>query len=308
MSHISHLKALQALELAIRKGSLKAAAEELNITAAAIGQRIKLLEDYLNVQLLQRGPHGVSPSPLLRLVMDDLEAGFKAIEKAAKILKQESRNEVVITADPSWYESWLRPRLAAFKGSYPDIQLLINPQQKSRVIKTDCRIEFAPDSNSAQCLFKDYLAPVVAKSIVQAFQAKEQPLDIQQLPLLHLDLYQPDPEALNWPLWVKKFAHPNANAKRGARFSHSTYALAAAASGAGLLLCGIALAQKALQHKKVVMPFTLQEGQWTSFGYQLFVAKESQQRPQVDKFCSWLLKESSITNDWLIGLVNSDGK
>ena len=48
MSGMSYLKSLQAVDLALRTGSLAAAADALAITPAAVGQRIKALEDYLN--------------------------------------------------------------------------------------------------------------------------------------------------------------------------------------------------------------------------------------------------------------------
>jgi LysR family glycine cleavage system transcriptional activator len=49
MALVTHLRSLQALEMAVRKGSLNAAAGELGITPAAVGQRIKMLEDYLGL-------------------------------------------------------------------------------------------------------------------------------------------------------------------------------------------------------------------------------------------------------------------
>jgi LysR family glycine cleavage system transcriptional activator len=51
---LSHLKSLQALELALRLGSLRAAGRMLWITPAAVGQRIKALEDHLGVELMVR--------------------------------------------------------------------------------------------------------------------------------------------------------------------------------------------------------------------------------------------------------------
>jgi LysR family glycine cleavage system transcriptional activator len=45
MVAVTHLKSLQAVELAIRKGSLKEAADVLGITPAAVGQRVRALED-----------------------------------------------------------------------------------------------------------------------------------------------------------------------------------------------------------------------------------------------------------------------
>ena len=55
MTMPSHLKSLQAIELALRSGSLAKAAEALSITPAAVGQRIKALEDYLGLELVVRG-------------------------------------------------------------------------------------------------------------------------------------------------------------------------------------------------------------------------------------------------------------
>ena len=49
---LSHLRSLQALEYALRAGSLKDAASGLGITPAAAGQRIKALEEYLGLSLI----------------------------------------------------------------------------------------------------------------------------------------------------------------------------------------------------------------------------------------------------------------
>ena len=57
----THLKSLQALEMAIRVGSLKGAADQLGITPAAVGQRIRSLENYLGTDLLMRGRSGLQP-------------------------------------------------------------------------------------------------------------------------------------------------------------------------------------------------------------------------------------------------------
>ena len=54
----SHLKSLQAVESAIRFGALTREAEALSITPAAVGQRIKALEDYLGLELVVRGRSG----------------------------------------------------------------------------------------------------------------------------------------------------------------------------------------------------------------------------------------------------------
>ena len=70
---LSHLKSLQALEIAVRLGSLKHAANVLAITPAAVGQRVKALEDYLGIDLLERGRSGLRPTPQLRIVPQELD-------------------------------------------------------------------------------------------------------------------------------------------------------------------------------------------------------------------------------------------
>eukprot|EP01035_Chromulina_nebulosa_P040183 gene40183-54333_t len=79
----SHLRALQALELALRTGSLTGAAARLAITPAAVGQRVKALEDYLGIDLLVRGRSGLQPTPELSGALVHLHAAFRELALAA---------------------------------------------------------------------------------------------------------------------------------------------------------------------------------------------------------------------------------
>ena len=86
MAVTTHLKSLQALELAVRTGSFKAAAETLGITPAAIGQRIRSLEDCLGTDLLVRGRSGLQPTRELELALSELQTAFKALDNTTEIL------------------------------------------------------------------------------------------------------------------------------------------------------------------------------------------------------------------------------
>ena len=44
---VTHLNGLKALEVTLRTGSFRAAADELGVTAAAVGQQIRTLENFL---------------------------------------------------------------------------------------------------------------------------------------------------------------------------------------------------------------------------------------------------------------------
>ena len=53
-----YLNALRAFEASARHQSFSAAADELNVTPAAVGQLVKSLEDYLGLTLFQRSTGG----------------------------------------------------------------------------------------------------------------------------------------------------------------------------------------------------------------------------------------------------------
>ena len=55
---LAYLNALRALESSARLGSFARAAEELGVTPAAVGQQVRVLEDYLGRKLFRR--HGQS--------------------------------------------------------------------------------------------------------------------------------------------------------------------------------------------------------------------------------------------------------
>src|SRR5215472_13330224 len=94
----SHLRSFQALELALRTGSLQAAAEALWVTPAAVGQRIKALEDYLGIDLLVRGRSGLKPTPELSGALGHLRAAFEELDTVANLLNLQRGDQIHVAA------------------------------------------------------------------------------------------------------------------------------------------------------------------------------------------------------------------
>ena len=80
---LSHLKSLQAIELALRFGSLRKAADALSITPAAVGQRIKAIEDYLGLELVVRGRSGLPAPPAVYDALGHISAAPTALSQYA---------------------------------------------------------------------------------------------------------------------------------------------------------------------------------------------------------------------------------
>ena len=64
-----HLQTFHYIEAIVRAGSIRAAAETLNITASALNRRIQRFEDEFGSDIFERLPRGVRLSPAGKLVL-----------------------------------------------------------------------------------------------------------------------------------------------------------------------------------------------------------------------------------------------
>jgi LysR family glycine cleavage system transcriptional activator len=304
---ISHLKSLQALELAVRQGSLQAAATALWVTPAAVGQRIKALEDYLGVDLLMRGRSGLRPTAELSGALAHLRTAFAELEMVATLLNLQRSDQIYIAASSDFVELWLRPRLGSFRAEYPQIRFSINGEGDApiRIGPVDCEIRFDLPRREAneELLFSDFVLPVSSPEIVRRL-ARVKPRDrLEGFPLLHVDFYKDDPQAPNWADWVKVHRLRRTEPNRGIRFQRIQPALEAIAAHSGVAICGLALLESRVTGGALDFPFSLTAGCWTAHAFQARFRPDALLRPQVRRFREWLAAQSSETREWLARTV-----
>lgn len=307
---LTHLKSLQALQLALRCGSLKGAAELLAITPAAVGQRVKALEDYLGIELIARGRSGLKPTPAFAHALTHLDAAFRELESVADILDMQRGHEIHIAATPDFAELWLQPRLHQFKILHPNIRFCINGEGEAaiRIAPMDCEISFGPrraGSSSDILLFPDFVLPIASPEIAQRLMKLSRRERLEGFPLLHLDFYKNDPAVPNWSAWIKQRRLRRTAPDRGIRFQRTSRALEAVLASAGLTLCGVALLSAVVEDASVSMPFPVSAGAWTSHAFQARIRSDALVRPQVRQFKDWLIKEGSQTRQWLNRLAGA---
>jgi LysR family glycine cleavage system transcriptional activator len=303
----SHLKSLQALEMACRLGSLQAAARALSITPAAVGQRIKALEDYLGVDLLTRGRSGLAPSATLAPALGHLRAAFRELEAASELLDLQRGHEIHVAAASDFAELWLRPRLAEFREAHPNISFCINGEGDAplRIGSVDCEVSFAPvvGQEGRDLLFRDFLVPVSSPENLQRISRIPSDARLEGFPLLHLDFYRDDPAAPNWPTWLATHGHRRSAPERGIRFQRISAAIEAVIADAGLAICGLALLRDWLDDSRLVLPFPVATGSWTTHAFQARYRADALQRPQLRRFRDWLADRARDTDAWLHGLA-----
>lgn len=299
MAAPTHLRSFQALDAALRYGSLTAAADRLSITPAAVGQRIKVLEDYLGMDLLTRGRSGLSPTPAVAAVVDRLRTAFRELESAAEALDLQRGHEIHIAALTDVAELWLKPRLDRFRAEHPNILFCINGEGDAplRLGPVDCEISFGPatDEPNRDILFRDFIVPIGSPENVRRIAQTAERDRLEGFPLLHLDFYKDDPAAPDWPDWVRVEGFRRTSPQRGIRFQRLAPALQAVRADAGLTLCGLALIAEVLDDGTVSMPFPLSTGRWTSHAFQARFRADSLVRSQVRRFRHCLSQEAEKT-------------
>jgi len=309
MAAPTYLRSLQALELAVRHGSFVGAAADLGVTPAAVGQRVKALEDYLGVELLIRGRAGVRPAPGLESALPRLRQAFQALEAAAEELELQRGRELHIAAASDFVDLWLRPRLEQFRTAHPSILFNINGEGDAplRLGRVDCEIGFGAvaDDPLRSLLFRDYVVPVASPENVERTAGIDVRTRLEGFPILHLDFYRDDPAGLSWPDWVDANGVSRTAPNRGMRFQRICSALDAVGAHAGVTLCGLALIADRLDAGAVALPFPTAMGRWSAHGFVAQFRRDHQGQRHVERFRDWLVAQARLTSDRLERIVGS---
>ncbi len=288
MPETSHLKALQALELAVREGSLKAAAEKLGITPAAVGQRVRALEDYLGTDLLLRRRSGLRPTRELELALADLHGAFAALDRVTEALDFQRTTEIHIVADPDWAELWLLPKLAAFREENPNIRFCVNGagDVPLRLGSPDLRV--FRKAEGGDILFRDLLVPVTGPDNPRRIADWDPVNQMEGMPLLHLKEQIDSEDCPGWVDWFDRFGQRQSGPDRGIHYKNARLALEAVRQNVGFLVCGLSLVVQDLVRGTIVQPFSAEQHLVAPAPYRLELRPDAGKRPQLQAFVKWL--------------------
>lgn len=286
----SHLKSLQALDLAIREGSLKGAAEKLGLSPAAVGQRIRTLEDYLGTDLLVRGRSGLRPTAELQAALGDLAEAFEALDRVTETLDFQRVTEIHAVVDTDLAELWLKPRLPAFREEHPNILFCINGEGdvRMRLGAPDIRIEYG-DKTKGRPLFTDRLVPVCSADNMRRIADYDAENEMEGMPLLHLEAQRDRADCPGWEAWFAEYGLRETGADRGPHYRHARVALEAARTDVGFLICGLSLVERDLESGALQLPYGTEKSLLAPHPYRLWVQDKSLARPQLRRFVDWLM-------------------
>lgn len=120
------LNALRAFETAARHGSFAAAAEELGVTAGAVSQHVKALEDWAGIALFDRQAQGVTLTEAGHQVLPAFTKAFNQMAVALNGLRDLApKTEVRIAAPTALAQGWLSDRLARIAQALPQVAVTV---------------------------------------------------------------------------------------------------------------------------------------------------------------------------------------
>lgn len=110
-------------EAAARCGSFAAAAIELGVSASAISQQVRLLEDRLGVRLFERRPQSLAVAPPGQKLLATLTNAFDLIENSLSAL-QPPQELLTLSMPAVFAASWFLPRMKSFRNNYPRFEVV----------------------------------------------------------------------------------------------------------------------------------------------------------------------------------------
>ena len=293
------LNALRAFEASARLRGFSRAAEELNVTPAAISHQIKGLEEYLGARLFKRANRTLMLTPEGQTLLPGVQRGFSAFREAMEAFGlYDEAGLLNIAVTPSFASRWLVPRLESFNLAYPDIDIrmttsmgLIDYDRDGIEVGVRYGSGDYPDLVVEHLLSHDTL-PVCNPRLLEGDRKLEKPEDLAHFTLLHDDGHRDIETFPDWGMWLKAAGVTNVDPSHGLRFDNAAAAQGAAVEGLGVALGRTTLISDDLAAGRLVCPFDL--ALHSDFGYWIVYPENRIKRPKVRAFRDWLIEEARI--------------
>jgi LysR family glycine cleavage system transcriptional activator len=296
----NHLNALRAFEAAARHLSYVAAADELNVTPAAVGSLVRGLEAVVGVELFHRsqaGPARLELTEAARAVLPELQAGFDHLTVAFERLKA-ARGQIIIslTVPPAFADKWLLPRVERFAAAHPLFDLRIDTS--GRLVdfaaeRVDVGIRYGGGRWSglkSTFLLRDAFFPVCSPALLEGTHPLQGPQDLKHHTLIHDRSMAFEGAFPTWRTWLQVAGFPNINCERGLQINDSAAAYQAAMNGSGVALGRTTLVALDLAAGRLVRPFG--EAVECELAYFLVHRPKADSDPGIAAFKNWVCNEA----------------
>ena len=296
-----HLNALRAFEASARHQSFSAAATELHVTPAAVGQLVRTLEEWLGTPLFHRGSSGrarLVATEAAERALPDIRAGFDRLTAGLERLKEGSASGVLtVTVSPAFAAKWLLPRLDRFHDAWPDTDVRLDTSLKPVDFvaqRIDIGVRYGRGSWPglvAEKLMDEEVYPVCSPEWLRRQARLKTAKELARATLIHdlsMDAHEGFP---TWEAWLRQAGADGGSAGRGMKINNSAAVLQAAIEGQGVALARSVMANDDVASGRLLRLFP--EISFASpLAYYVVYRGESASLPRIAAFRAWLLAEA----------------
>lgn len=289
------LSALRTFDTAARHLSFTKAAEELCVTQSAVSRQIRLLEEFLDLQLFERGHRTLALTAEGERYQRDIAGIFAQMDLATRRLRRDRRREVLkIQTYTTFTMRWLIPRLRGFQEQYPEIEVQLTASLKpvdfsNSDIHGAVRAGHGEWPVRADKLCDTYLVPVCSPQFAQTAFSGEGAETLDDKTLLH-SLGRPN----DWDVWFSGAGISYGDLDRGHRFESSSMSYQAAQKGLGVAIGQRFLVEDDLRSGLLVTP--IEKHVYSNETYYFLSSPRYSGIPRLELFREWLIEEARTTS------------
>lgn len=300
-----NLNSLKIVESAARHRNFTRAGEEQFITASAVSQRVKSLEDQLRFKIFLRGGNAVSLTPEGETYVSRVREALERIVAASMEATGQSQEHVLkISVLPTFAARWLFPRLPLFQRQYPDIEMRVSTSYATHEFSTsdfDVEIRYGDGrfpELSADLLFKEDLTPVCSRKLFHEILGNKPLSKVKPEDLRHFTLLHSDTCTQNWQSWLD-FAGAGSvlHETKSIYFDSCMMSYEAAAAGLGFAVANRAYMASDIRAERLVAPFAVHHP--NTAGWYFVCPDKTLPARKVSLFKQWIAAEAALTQSQL---------
>ncbi|MDO7192593.1 LysR substrate-binding domain-containing protein [Acinetobacter nosocomialis] len=296
-----YLNALKAFEASARYKSFSEAAQELNVTPAAVGQLVRALEDYLGFPLFYRqskGKNRLITTEVAEMVLPDIQAGFDKLAIGLEKLKLGSSTGVLtVTVSPAFATKWLLPRIDQFQNKWPDLNVRLDMNLKTidfLANKIDIGIRYGEGGWAdldAIKIMDEEVYPVCSPSFLQNRDSKICLEDLLTEILIHDQSMEAHSKFPTWEKWLEAAGFSSFQNKRNIQINNSAAVLQTTMDGHGIALARSVMVQDDIRAGRLIRLFPNINYQ-SPLSYYIVYRHELSNLPRILAFKEWMIQES----------------
>ena len=293
MSPLPPLECLRFFDAAARHQSFARAGAELQVTAAAVAYRVKVLETHLGLTLFDRNGRGVTLNACGKACLGDVQRILSDIREVVDRYRVGAHKQHLrLVVVESIADRWLMPKIAEFNAIRPDIafeletdHLGVDPNRQD----FDIWITYdggtrAPSAEVAlrETLFEDTLLPVCSPALLESRGRPCNLVDLYSWPLLYHLGFPSD-----WTDWFASQGAPPPDLSHASGFRLCSMLLQATLKGMGAAIGRPTTIVPELEQGTLVPLFDRDSTLRTRCC--LMTTAAARRKPEVQAFREWIL-------------------